>query len=213
MLIVAAYERKQVRRRRYDMRGAVCAEFRLAPVAEQLPEAAYQMEAGGAVLRRTSDGEILYHRPVRKESLDALARILPECGAPYDLFSMGVGQTREDLYEKVGEWLLRTTGTDLFFRTRRPVFDFPLLKRMVRYGLPAGLHLAIDLFSFNTFSLLLGSSPNIRATGQHCMPSSSNSTGCPPITGRASALTSSRYKSFIPTGIISQKKRETILCA
>ena len=43
------------------------------------------------------------------------------------------------------------------FRTRRPVFDFPLLKRMVRYGLPAGLHLAIDLFSFNTFSLLLGS--------------------------------------------------------
>ena len=43
------------------------------------------------------------------------------------------------------------------FRTRRPVFDFPLLKRMVRYGLPAGLHLAVDLFSFNTFSLLLGS--------------------------------------------------------
>ena len=42
------------------------------------------------------------------------------------------------------------------FRTRRPVFDFPLLKRMVRYGLPAGLHLAVDLFSFNTFSLLLG---------------------------------------------------------
>ena len=96
----------------------------IAPVAEQLPEAAYQMEAGGAVLRRTSDGEILYHRPVRKESLDALARILPECGAPYDLFSMGVGQTREDLYETVGEWLLRTTGTDLFFRTRRPVESY-----------------------------------------------------------------------------------------
>ena len=43
------------------------------------------------------------------------------------------------------------------FRTRRPVFDFPLLKRMIRFGLPAGLHLALDLFSFNTFSLLLGS--------------------------------------------------------
>ena len=43
------------------------------------------------------------------------------------------------------------------FRTRRPVFDFPLLRRMIRFGLPAGLHLALDLFAFNTFSLLLGS--------------------------------------------------------
>lgn len=43
------------------------------------------------------------------------------------------------------------------FRTRRPVFDFPLLRRMIRFGLPAGLHLALDLFAFNTFSLLMGS--------------------------------------------------------
>ena len=43
------------------------------------------------------------------------------------------------------------------FHTRRPVFDFPLLRRMVRFGLPAGFHLALDLFAFNTFSLLLGS--------------------------------------------------------
>ena len=42
------------------------------------------------------------------------------------------------------------------FRTRRPVFDFALLRRMIRFGLPAGLHLALDLFAFNTFSLLLG---------------------------------------------------------
>ena len=96
----------------------------IAPVAAQLPEAAYQMEAGGAVLRRSSDGAVLYHRPVRKESLRVLARILPECGAPYDLFSNGVGQTRRDLYETVGEWLLRRTGTDLFFRTRRPVDSY-----------------------------------------------------------------------------------------
>lgn len=43
------------------------------------------------------------------------------------------------------------------FRTRRPSFDIQLLRRMIRFGLPAGLHLALDLFSFNTFSLLLGS--------------------------------------------------------
>ena len=43
------------------------------------------------------------------------------------------------------------------FRTRHPVFDFQLIRRMIRFGLPAGLHLAIDLISFNTFSLLLGS--------------------------------------------------------
>ena len=42
------------------------------------------------------------------------------------------------------------------FNTRRPVLDFALLRRMIRYGLPAGLHLALDLFAFNTFSLLLG---------------------------------------------------------
>ena len=43
------------------------------------------------------------------------------------------------------------------FRTRHPVFDFQLIRRMIRFGLPAGLHLAIDLISFNTFSLLMGS--------------------------------------------------------
>ena len=47
-------------------------------------------------------------------------------------------------------------SADRHFRTRRPRFDFPLLRRMIRFGLPAGLHVAIDLFSFNTFSLLLG---------------------------------------------------------
>ena len=30
-------------------------------------------------------------------------------------------------------------SADRHFRTRRPVFDFPLLRRMVRFGLPAGL--------------------------------------------------------------------------
>ena len=50
-----------------------------------------------------------------------------------------------------------SASAERHFRTRRPVFDFPLLKRMIRFGLPAGLHLALDLFAFNTFSLLLGS--------------------------------------------------------
>ena len=50
-----------------------------------------------------------------------------------------------------------SSSAEKHFRTRRPVFDFPLLRRMIRFGLPAGLHLALDLFAFNTFSLLLGS--------------------------------------------------------
>ena len=50
-----------------------------------------------------------------------------------------------------------STSAEKHFRTRRPVFDFPLLRRMIRFGLPAGFHLALDLFAFNTFSLLLGS--------------------------------------------------------
>ena len=50
-----------------------------------------------------------------------------------------------------------SSSAERHFRTRHPVFDFPLLRRMIRFGLPAGLHLALDLFAFNTFSLLLGS--------------------------------------------------------
>ena len=50
-----------------------------------------------------------------------------------------------------------SSSAEKHFRTRRPVFDFPLLGRMIRFGLPAGFHLALDLFAFNTFSLLLGS--------------------------------------------------------
>ena len=30
------------------------------------------------------------------------------------------------------------------------------MKRMIRYGLPSGVHLALDLIAFNTFSLILG---------------------------------------------------------
>ncbi|MBQ8753471.1 MAG: MATE family efflux transporter [Lentisphaeria bacterium] len=42
------------------------------------------------------------------------------------------------------------------FQTHRISWDFPLLKRMIRFGLPSGIHLALDLIAFNTFSLLLG---------------------------------------------------------
>ncbi len=42
------------------------------------------------------------------------------------------------------------------FATGKPVLDLNLLKRMLRFGLPSGIHLAIDLIAFNTFSLLLG---------------------------------------------------------
>ena len=42
------------------------------------------------------------------------------------------------------------------FHTHKVSFDFPLLKRMIRFGLPSGIHLALDLVAFNTFSLLLG---------------------------------------------------------
>ena len=35
-------------------------------------------------------------------------------------------------------------------------FDWPLLKRMLVYGLPNGAQLALDLIAFNVFSILLG---------------------------------------------------------
>jgi MATE family multidrug resistance protein len=34
--------------------------------------------------------------------------------------------------------------------------DWDLIKRMLRFGLPNGVHLALDLIAFNTFGLLLG---------------------------------------------------------
>jgi len=42
------------------------------------------------------------------------------------------------------------------FQTGNARINFPLLGRMLRYGLPSGIHLALDLISFNVFSLLLG---------------------------------------------------------
>lgn len=42
------------------------------------------------------------------------------------------------------------------FQTHKAALDFPLLKRMIRFGLPSGVHLALDLIAFNTFSLILG---------------------------------------------------------
>ena len=42
------------------------------------------------------------------------------------------------------------------YKTGVPYMDFSLLKRMLRFGLPSGIHLAVDLIAFNTFGLLLG---------------------------------------------------------
>ena len=42
------------------------------------------------------------------------------------------------------------------FNTHKPCFDRELIKRMLRFGLPSGIHLALDLIAFNTFGLLLG---------------------------------------------------------
>ena len=42
------------------------------------------------------------------------------------------------------------------FNTHKPCFDWELIKRMLRFGLPSGVHLALDLIAFNTFGLLLG---------------------------------------------------------
>ena len=42
------------------------------------------------------------------------------------------------------------------FQTHRICFDKALIGRMLRYGLPNGIHLALDLIAFNTFGLLLG---------------------------------------------------------
>jgi MATE family multidrug resistance protein len=42
------------------------------------------------------------------------------------------------------------------FYTLNCKFDFDLFKRMFKFGLPSGIHLALDLFSFNLFTLLLG---------------------------------------------------------
>lgn len=42
------------------------------------------------------------------------------------------------------------------FNTHKVCFDGELVKRMLRFGLPNGVHLALDLIAFNTFGLLLG---------------------------------------------------------
>jgi MATE family multidrug resistance protein len=42
------------------------------------------------------------------------------------------------------------------FYTLNCAFDGKLLTRMFKFGLPSGIHLALDLFSFNLFTLLLG---------------------------------------------------------
>ncbi len=42
------------------------------------------------------------------------------------------------------------------FATGRAAVDSELLRRMIHYGLPNGIQLALDLLAFNTFSLLLG---------------------------------------------------------
>ncbi len=42
------------------------------------------------------------------------------------------------------------------FHTHKVCFDWELIKRMLRFGLPNGVHLALDLIAFNTFGLLLG---------------------------------------------------------
>lgn len=47
-------------------------------------------------------------------------------------------------------------SADKRYFTRKIKPDFELLKRMIRFGFPSGVHLALDLIAFNTFSLLLG---------------------------------------------------------
>ena len=42
------------------------------------------------------------------------------------------------------------------FQTHKMCLDWDLIKRMLRFGLPNGIHLALDLIAFNTFGLLLG---------------------------------------------------------
>ena len=42
------------------------------------------------------------------------------------------------------------------FHTHKVEWDWELVKRMLRFGLPNGVHLALDLIAFNTFGLLLG---------------------------------------------------------
>ena len=45
----------------------------------------------------------------------------------------------------------------LLYRTRSMMrFDRPLFMRMVRFGLPSGVHMALDIGSFSLFTLLLG---------------------------------------------------------
>ena len=42
------------------------------------------------------------------------------------------------------------------YRTLSVRFDLPLIKRMLRFGMPNGMQLALDLVAFNVFSILLG---------------------------------------------------------
>ncbi len=48
-------------------------------------------------------------------------------------------------------------GTDAVYATRSTFrFEAPLFRRMLRYGIPAGVHLALDLASFAIFVMLTG---------------------------------------------------------
>lgn len=52
---------------------------------------------------------------------------------------------------------------DQQFGTRRMFgFDAPLMKRMIRFGLPAAVNFALDLASFSVFVLLLGRMPPLQ---------------------------------------------------
>lgn len=47
-------------------------------------------------------------------------------------------------------------STRIRFATLGPIFDRDLFRRLVRFGAPTGLHLLLDLLSFNVFIVLMG---------------------------------------------------------
>ena len=47
-------------------------------------------------------------------------------------------------------------GVKTKYQTTRLKFDKNLFQRMLKFGFPSGVHLALDLFAFNLFTLLLG---------------------------------------------------------
>ena len=84
--------------------------------------------------------------------------IFGECGAP-ELGACGAALGTV-LAESIGVALcfalfLRKRARERYY-TLSCRFDWPLLKRMLVYGLPNGAQLALDLIAFNIFSILLG---------------------------------------------------------